>query len=148
MHEETQKAHGRIDHRKIELAQVGHVRWPGLKQWGRITRTRTKLTTGEVEREEVYIISSLGGTQANAAELLSHNRSQWRIENQLHRTKDTLLREDASTLRTGSSPQVAAALCNTALRYLAKLHPSPIQAREIETNNINKAIQLLTSISK
>ena len=124
------------------------MRWPGLKQWGRITRTRTKITTGEVEREEVYIITSLGQSQATAAELLAHNRNHWRIENHLHRTKDTLLREDASTLRTGTSPQVAAALRNTALRYLAKLHPSPIQAREIAINDRNKVIQLLTSTFK
>lgn len=127
---------------------MGNVRWPGLKQWGRITRTRTKITTGKVEREVVYIITSLGESQATAAELLAHNRSHWRIENQLHRTKDTLLKEDASTLRTGSSPQVAAALRNTALRYLAKLHSSPIQAREIATHNTNKVIQMLTSTFK
>lgn len=122
---------------------MGHVRWPGLKQWGRITRTRTHIKSGQVEREVVYLITSLGESQATAAELLAHNRNHWRIENQLHRTKDMLLKEDASTIRTGSSPQVAAALRNTALRYLAKLHPSPIQAREIATHNTNKVIQIL-----
>lgn len=122
--------------------------WPGLKQWGRITRTRTKISTGKVTQEIVYIITSLGESQATPAELLAHNRNHWRIENNLHRTKDMLLKEDASTLRTGTSPQVAAALRNTALRYLAKLHHSPIQAREIATHNINKVIQLLVGTFK
>jgi hypothetical protein len=69
------------------------VRWPGLKQWGCITRTRTDRKTGVVKRKENCSISSLGQSQAMAAELLAYNLHQWGIETRLHRNKGTLLRE-------------------------------------------------------
>ena len=142
-HEETSVGHGRIDHRKIEIALVGNVRWPGLKQWGRITRTRTDRKTGAMTREEICFISSLGSSQATPAELLAYNRHHWGIENRLHRNKDALLKEDASTVRTGAAPQALAALRNLTLRLLTTFDPSPTVAREIAQNDRNKVIQLL-----
>jgi predicted transposase YbfD/YdcC len=124
------------------------VRWPGLKQWGRITRTRTDKKSGKSTTETVYFITSLGSSQAAPDELLAYNRKHWSIENRLHRTKDMLLHEDASTIRKANAPQAAAALRNTALRYLAALHPSPTQAREIAADNKNTVIQLLGGIFK
>jgi predicted transposase YbfD/YdcC len=143
-HEETHVGHGRIDYRRIEVVPAGHVQWPGLKQWGRITRTRTDKKTGVIAREEVCFISSLGQSQAMPAELLAYNRNHWSIENRFHRNKDTLLREDASTVRTGGAPQALAALGNFTLRLLAGFDPSPTIAREIAQNDRNNVIQMLT----
>lgn len=143
MHEETRTGHGRIDYRKIEVAPVGHVKWPGLKQWGRITRVRTNKSTGEVTTEVVCFISSLGESQATPQQLLGYNRRHWGIENRLHRPRDTLLREDASTIRAGSAPQVAAALRSITLTLLRRLHPSPTVAREMAQNDRNMVIHML-----
>jgi predicted transposase YbfD/YdcC len=122
---------------------VGRVQWPGLKQWGRIIRTRTDKKTGVIAREEICFISSLGKSQATPMELLAYNRNHWSIENRLHRNKDTLLREDASTVRTGAAPQTLAALRNLTLRILATFDSSPTVAREIAQNDRNKVIQSL-----
>jgi predicted transposase YbfD/YdcC len=133
-----------METRRIEVVPVGHVKWPGIKQWGRIIRTRIHKKTGVVEREEVCFITSLGSSQATPAELLAYNRNHWSIENQLHRNKDTLLKEDASTIRTRAAPQAIAALRNLTLHLLATLHPSPTIAREIAQNDRNTIIQLVT----
>jgi predicted transposase YbfD/YdcC len=119
------------------------VRWPGLKQWGRIIRTRTDKKTGVITTEEACFISSLGQSQATPMELLAYNRNHWAIENRLHRNKDTLFAEDASTIRTGAAPQAIAALRNIALRLLTAFDPSPTVAREIAQNNRNTVIQML-----
>lgn len=122
---------------------MGRVQWPGLKQWGRIIRTRTDKKTGVIAHEEICFISSLGSSQATPKELLDYNRNHWSIENRLHRNKDALLKEDASTVRTGGAPQALAALRNLTLRLLARFDPSPIVAREIAQNDRNKVIQML-----
>lgn len=143
MHEAYAKGHGRLEIRRIEVWDVGQVKWPGLKQWGRIMRLRTDRVSKETTSEEVYFISSLGQSQATPAELLEYNQNHWGIENKLHRTKDTLLKEDASTLRTGNTPQAIAAMRNLTLHLLYQIHPSPIQAREIANHDINKLLQIL-----
>ncbi len=143
-HEETSRGHGRIETRRIEVVPVGAVQWPWLRQWGRITRTRVQVSTGKTTTEAVYFITSRGPSQATPKQLLTYNRKHWAIENNLHRTRDTLMKEDASTLRKGAAPQTAVALRNIALRFLASIHPSPTQAREIAQNNRNDAILLLT----
>jgi predicted transposase YbfD/YdcC len=96
------------------------------------------------ENEVVHFITSLGASQATPAQLLAYNRNHWAIENQLHRTKDTLLKEDASTIRTRAAPQAIAALRNLTLHLLSILHPSSTIAREIAQNNRNTIIQMIT----
>ena len=141
-HEEISHGHGRIEVRRIFVVDVGHVKWPGLKQWGQITRIVTDKKTGQTTTEIVHFISSLGMSQATPAELLAYNRKHWSIENRLHRNKDTLLAEDASTIRTKNAPQTLAALRNFVLHILSKLHTSPTIAREIAQNDRNMVIQM------
>ena len=93
--------------------------------------------------EKVCFISSLGSSQATPAQLLKYKIAHWGIENKLHRTKDVLLREDASTIRKNQAPQAVSALRNLVVHLLNKLHPSPKIAREIATYNITQAIQLI-----
>jgi predicted transposase YbfD/YdcC len=106
-------------------------------------RGRTDKGTGKTTSEQVCFITSLGETQATPAELLAYNRRHWGIESRLFWVKDTVLREDVSTIRTGAAPQAVAALRNTALRQLRELHPSPTIAREIASESKNKVFQLL-----
>ena len=143
-HHETTAGHGRIEERKIEVLPAGSVRFAGVKQWGRITRTRTNKKTGKTTHEEVHFISSLGLSQATPAELLAYNRSHWAIENNLHRNKDNLLGEDASTVRTKNAPQTLSAIRNLALNLLTKINKSPKLAREFAQYNINDVLQLIT----
>jgi predicted transposase YbfD/YdcC len=64
-----------------------------------------------------YFVTSLG-PQVPAATLLPLVREHWHIENRLHYVRDVTLGEDASQVRSGSAPQVFAALRNAILGLL------------------------------
>jgi predicted transposase YbfD/YdcC len=90
--------------------------WPGLAQVCRIERVVT--TKRGRTREERYAVTSLRAERADPARLLELHRGQWGIENRVHYVRDVSFGEDASQIRSGSAPQVLAALRNTALNLL------------------------------
>lgn len=106
------KGHGRIEKRTLRTTTVLTVgqKWAGLKQGFEITRERTikGVTTVEVG----YGITSLSEEKADATRLLGLIRGHWGIENGLHYVRDVTMGEDASRVRSGSAPQVMAALRN------------------------------------
>ena len=84
--------------------------WPGLAQVGRLTSLRRR--KGKAKIETSYIITSLSPQQATPAQLLRLVRGHWGIENRLHWVRDVTFDEDRCQIRTGTAPQVMAALCN------------------------------------
>lgn len=86
-----------------------------------VEREVIHLVTGEVERETVYGVTSLGAGRADAARLLQLVRQHWHIENRSHWVRDVTFDEDRSQVRVGSIPQVLAALRNTVIGLL-RLH--------------------------
>lgn len=68
--------------------------------------------------ETVYGITSLTTCQANPADILAFNRGHWGIENREHHVRDVTFDEDRSQVRTGSSPQIMAAMRNIAISLL------------------------------
>ena len=115
-----------------------------VRQCFAIERTRIHKKSGRVTTEVVCGITSLTPLQANAQRLLTINRGHWGIENKLHRSRDTTLSEDASTLRKKSAPHANAALNNLTLELLRAIHPSPTIAIETCQNNTEKIIKSLT----
>jgi hypothetical protein len=114
------KGHGRIETRTATTttalnAYLGD--WPKLAQVVRVERERR--VNGAVSVEVAYFITGLDRRRANAARLLALIRRHWGIENEVHHVRDVSLGEDDSRVRTGSSPEVLAALRNTALHLLA-----------------------------
>jgi predicted transposase YbfD/YdcC len=95
-----------------------HQKWPGLKQGFEVRRERTE--KGQTTVEVVYGITSLGVEQADAHRLLGLVRQHWRIENCLHWVRDMTLGEDACRVRSGSAPQVLAALRNVVVHLLSQ----------------------------
>lgn len=71
--------------------------------------------------EVAYGISSLRPEQADAGRLLALVRDHWQVENCLHYVRDVTLGEDACRVRTGSAPQVLAALRNAVVHLLGQL---------------------------
>ena len=65
-----------------------------------------------------YGITSLGRGEADAARLLRLVRGHWGIENGLHWVRDVTLGEDGCRVRTGSAPQVLAAVRNAVVYLL------------------------------
>ena len=94
--------------------------------------------------EKVYGITSLSVAQANAARLLELTRGHWAIENELHYKRDVTLGEDASRVRTGSAPQVMAALRNTIIHVLSDtVADSLASALRTMSNCFAQALKLL-----
>jgi predicted transposase YbfD/YdcC len=107
--------HGdRVERRQVwaSTALNGYLDWPGARQVLRVERRC--LRQGHWSREVRYLITSLGPEVA-ATTLLAHVRGHWGIENRLHWVRDVSLGEDACQVRSGSAPQVLAALRNTVI---------------------------------
>jgi predicted transposase YbfD/YdcC len=115
VHEETEKRHGRLEHRKIETISrlPASADFPGLKQICRITSTRT--IKGNSTTEVSFVITSLSRKQAGPKRLLQLTRRHWSIENELHYVRDVTMGEDACRVRKDSAPQIMAASRNLAL---------------------------------
>ena len=136
----VEKGHGRIETRQVCVSRecVAHLGWPGATQVCRIERIREK--AGRISREIAYALTSLSPEQADPDTLLALWRAHWLIENRLHWRRDVILREDHSTIRSGSSPQTMAALRN-AMLHIAREATAPLaDTRAIFAENRHTAI--------
>jgi len=89
--------------------------WVGAQQ---VLRLESVVTSkGKTTRMTRYFVTSLGPHLA-PREVLRLVREHWHIENRLHYVRDVTLGEDASQVRSGSAPQVFAALRNAILGLL------------------------------
>jgi predicted transposase YbfD/YdcC len=89
-----------------------------VKQVFHLRRERT--IRGVTTVEDAYGLTSLSPEEASPARLLRLIRSHWTIEDQLHGVRDGSPGEDASRVRSGAAPQVAAGLRNLSLFLLRK----------------------------
>ena len=94
----------------------GYLDWPGLAQVCCVERVVHH--KGKTRRELAYAITSLPPERADATRLLGLWRGHWGIENRLHWVRDVVFGEDQSQVRTGSAPQVMAALRNLVIGML------------------------------
>lgn len=110
----VEKGHGRQERRRLTASTdlAGYSDWPGLAQVFRLERERRTCTTGKVEQEVVYGLTSLPRARATAADLLRFSRSHWGIENGLHHRRDVTYHEDATRLTQGHAGRIMAALNN------------------------------------
>ena len=79
---------------------------------------RTRRHKGRETVERAYAITSLPPERADADRLLEIRRGHWGIENRLHWVRDVVFGEDQSQVRTGSAPQLLAALRNLVISIL------------------------------
>lgn len=117
-HVTTEQRHGRLERREYyvlpapkELRETG--RWADLASVGMIYRHR-ELRDKETD-EVVFFISSLPPA---VRKLARHLRGHWSIENSLHWVMDVTFTEDASRIRTGNAPEIAAIFRRLALSIL------------------------------
>lgn len=116
----VEKGHGRIETRKITVSSElkAHLDWPGLEQVFKIERDRLIVTTGKLEHETVYGLTSQSRTKAGPKRLLTQNRAYWGIENGLHGTRDTTFDEDGCRLTRGNAGRVMATLNSLVINLL------------------------------
>jgi predicted transposase YbfD/YdcC len=114
-----ERGHGRIESRSIKVldldAHPARTLFPHAMRAIKVVRSRRCTATGHRSRQIVYAITSLDYRAADLALLAAWIRGHWAIENAVHHVRDVTQGEDACRIRTGSGPQVMAALRNTAL---------------------------------
>ena len=117
------KGHGRLEIRTLERSAAlnAYLAWPEVGQVLRRTCQRVNLTTGEIEEEVTYGVTSLPPPAASAAQVEALWRGHWTIENRVHRVRDATWGEDAGQVRRGQAPQALAALRNGLLSLLRAL---------------------------
>ena len=133
-YEATNDGHGRTEERRIRVLTAPKIAgWQSVQQWCQIRRIRW--IRGQKSVEYAYIITSLSQEKASPKRLLELNRAHWGVES-MHWIKDTLLNEDASTIRTKNAPAAVACLRNMKLFFIRKLGMKPKQGHEFLFNNI------------
>ena len=119
----TQKAHGRVEKRKLILMQdeTEFIDWPCLEQVFKLERTVIHGGTGEISVETVFGITSLPKERASAQQLLEWTRAYWGIENGLHYRRDKTLAEDGTRMSNVKQAEVIATLNNFIVGLMSKL---------------------------
>ncbi|MFY1623811.1 ISAs1 family transposase [Micromonospora sp. WMMD735] len=117
---DTDRGHGRREIRTLKILSVfTGIEFPHAAQALQIRRRRRRLDQPKrFTTETVYTITSLRLHQAKPAQLAAWIRSHWHIENKIHWVRDVTYDEDRSQIRTGTGPQVMAALRNAAIGAL------------------------------
>src|SRR4051794_6291375 len=120
-----QRGHGRAETRSIAVLAADGAGgiddlFPHAAQVARVIRSRTDRKTGKRSREVVFAITCLHHRCADPGLLAGWLQDHWGIENRVHHVRDVTHGEDASRIRTGTGPQLMAALRNTDLT-LARL---------------------------
>jgi hypothetical protein len=112
------KGHGRCERRtlKATTALNDYLDWPGVAQVGQVESVVVK--DGTTTTEVRSFLTSVPRSEANAGQLLEWVRGHWSIENRSHYVRDVTMGEDASRVRTGSGPQVMAAVRNATIGFL------------------------------
>lgn len=117
-HAQTDRGHGRITRRTLQVLPAPEdVPFPHVHQVFLLERYVTDLAGTPTSAVAVLGITSLTAHRADAAALAGAARGHWGIES-LHWLRDTVYREDDSTVRTRSGPRIMAALRNLAIGAL------------------------------
>ncbi|GAB3828993.1 hypothetical protein GCM10027610_014950 [Dactylosporangium cerinum] len=94
--------------------------------------------------ETVYAITDLQTHQAKPWHLADWIRGHWSIENKVHWVRDVTYDEDRSQIRTGTGPQVMAAIRNAAIGALRLDGTTNIAAANRHyARNPNRSLALL-----
>ncbi len=117
---DTDRGHGRREIRTLKILTVAAgIEFPHAAQALQIRRRRRRFDQPKrFTTEAIYAITSLRPYQAKPAQLAGWIRGHWHIENKIHWVRDVTYDEDRSQIRTGTGPQVMAALRNAAIGAL------------------------------
>jgi predicted transposase YbfD/YdcC len=117
---DTARRHGRREIRTLKILTIAAgIEFPLAAQALQIRRRRRRLDQPKrFTTETVYAVTNLRIHQAKPAELAGWIRGHWSIENKIHWVRDVTYDEDRSQIRTGTGPQVMAALRNAAIGAL------------------------------
>jgi len=109
-HVVTERSRGRINQWKTWTTDAAGIVFPHVQQVACIRRDEFALDGTWISKEHALIVTS--SENAAPAEVHTHVRQHWGIENKSHYVRDTTWREDDQQVYTGSGPQVMATLRN------------------------------------
>lgn len=115
-HAVQERGHGRINRWETWTTDATGIDFPHIRQIACIRRNEFTLGGTWISKEHAWIATS--SDTVAAADLHTHVRQHWGIENKSHHVRDTTWREDAQQTYTGSGPQVMATLRNAAASVL------------------------------
>lgn len=123
LYEETDKGHGRIEQRTLEVCRdltwmTTADRWRGMTFVARVTRQRTQVASGETSMETSYYIGS--ANNVSPAHVAKQIRRHWAIENERHWVLDMAFREDEARHRADNLAQNMTTLRHAALNILSR----------------------------
>lgn len=115
-----EKSHGRIEKRTCKLITdmdwiCKQNNWKNLQSIICIESSRTMLSTGEMQSETRYYISSLLSKPERFLDII---RQHWGIENKLHWVLDVIFNEDLSTKQAGNAAENFSIITKIALNLL------------------------------
>lgn len=114
------KQAGRIEERTLTTSSLlnDYLDWPHLGQVFKLERRVTCLSTGHVETEIQYGLTSLTADEADPKRLLTIVRSEWGIENGLHYRRDVTFQEDQTRMTVKSTARVMAIINNLVISLI------------------------------
>ncbi|WP_018908506.1 ISAs1 family transposase [Salinispora arenicola] len=117
---DTDRGHGRREIRTCKILTVSTgIDFPHAAQALQVRRRRRRLDQPKrFTTETVYAITDIRVHQAKPTQLAGWIRDHWSIENKVHWVRDVTYDEDRSQIRTGTGPEVMAALRNAAIGAL------------------------------
>jgi hypothetical protein len=140
------KGHGRVETRSLSASidLKGYLDWPAVEQALCLERRVFVPATGQTTVEVEYGLLSLAPDQIDLPTVLARWRGHWSIENRLHWSRDVVMAEDASQVRSGHAPQALAALRNTVISLVHCLgHASLSAARRHFGLNLHEALSIV-----
>jgi predicted transposase YbfD/YdcC len=135
-----EEGHGRIEERLLVVQSLrpGELEWPGAQQVFVVISRRVCGSGSTVPPPTLfYGVTSLRAEQAPPGRLLRLFRGHWTVENCAFWVRDVVLREDASTVRTGNLVAVLASLRGAILTLLRAREPKR-PARQIRKLNASR----------
>lgn len=137
---------GQLHRWETWITDAADIDFPHIAQAACIRRTTLGPTGDCIRKEHAWPITSGPAPTLTAADLHTHVRGHWGIENKSHYPRDVTWREDAQQIYTGSGPQVLATLRNLALGLFRIKGINKIkETTEWITRDRNRALPLLVT---
>ncbi len=145
----TEKQAGRIEERTITVSSLlnDYLDWPHLSQVFKLERRVTYLSTGIVETEIQYGLTSLTPQEAAPKRLLAIVRSEWGIENGLHYRRDVTFQEDQTRMTQKAMGRVMAIINNLVISLINHQgYTNHAHARRVFNACPAKALSLISGL--
>lgn len=143
-HATTCRGHGRIETRTLQVMPAPpDLPFPHVKQVFLVERAVTTMTGKPTSNVAILGVTSMNTSRGTPETIAQAVRGQWKIE-ALHWIRDTIYREDDSTVHTRSGPRIMAALRNLAIGALRLYGRTDIaEATRWATRNMARPFAIL-----